>query len=251
MWALDGLAGVFDWAASRFWELADWSRWASFWAGPWYIQPFGWLEPPMRGLANFCWVARDRIHDFDRWIDGQLADLRLNVYYLKEWVRLEIEYRVRQIVDGLLGGIELLRQKAEDAWNKATELWNVFWGYINPTVDWLGIQFGSFKAWVENSALPWLQTQVINLGTRLDQARADLGSRIDYQRQRLDELNPFRESWEFIRNSYEKIRFTFTDGWGKLGAFLTDPPGSIWAWLEPILLRRLEQFFNERWDNPL
>ena len=248
MWALDGLAGVFDWAAGRFWEVAEWSRWASFWAGPWYIQPFGWLEPPMRGLANFCWVARDRIRDFDGWIDGQLADLRLNVYYLKEWARLEIEYRVRQLIDGLLGGVAWIRQRVEDAWKKATQLWDLVYSWVQPYLGLLWDRFHQFKVWVENTALPWLQAQVINLGTRLDQARADLGSLIDYQRQRLDELNPFRALWDSLQAVKDRLLYAFTGGWGILGAFLADPAGSIWAWLEASLLDRVEQFLNERWD---
>jgi len=248
MWALDGLAGVFDWAAGRFWEAADFCRDFDFWGLLLGRHPLEGLEPHIRGLAHFCWTARDRVRDFAGWIDGHLADLRLNLYYLRESLRLEIEYRVRQAIDALTGGIDALRQKAEDAWDKANELWNIIYPNIKPTLDWLSDRFWGFKSWVENTALPDIRLALYYAKENLLFEIRWRWDRVLALIQDVADLDRYRDTWNFILNSYQILTFTFVDSWDRLKAFLVDPPGSIWAWLEPILLDRVEQFLNERWD---
>ncbi len=246
MWALDGLAWVFDWGAGRFWDLA--SAFRGFWLWDW--QPLAWAGDIAEGLAIFCWTARDRIRDFDAWIEHQLWYWGWQLQILRErldyWIGTGFA-RLQELWDAFTGW---LRQKAEDAWNKANELWNVVWSTIKPTLDWLSSQFGAFKSWVENTAVPWLQTQVTNLGTRLDQLRAEASTWWDSLQAVKADIDSYRDLWNSLQAVKDRVVFTFTDGWDTLKMFLKDPAGTIWAELEKTLLDRVEQFLNERWDTP-
>jgi len=248
MWALDGLAWVFDWAAGRFWEAADFCRDFDFWGLLLGRHPLEGLEPHIRGLAHFCWTARDRVRDFNGWIDWQLWywgwQLQILGARLEYWIG-QIPARLQELWDLVWG---YLRQRAEDAWSMATQLWGLVYSWVQPYLGLLWDNFWRLKTWLETTALPGLQASLLSFQERLGEVSASLTARLDELRQTVAALNTYRDAWNFILNSYQILTFTFVDSWDRLKAFLVDPPGSIWAWLEPILLDRVEQFLNERWD---
>ncbi len=218
-------ADKLSWIADRFQQVADWCQ---------SVEVFGvrfmeWASDIFRGIAYAFYEGRDAVRSADIWLEDKWAILGNLVDFAYQW----------------------LSGRVQDLKNTIDWIIAQGWGALKGVVDWIIDQFNGFRGWFDNSFLPWLNGQLSIANDWLNQRVAELGSSISYITNQIEQLFNRIDVLAWINEQRERILYLTTNGWNDLSHLLTDPVGTIWAWISPTLLRKAEDFLRERWDTRL
>lgn len=218
-------ADKLSWIADRFQQVADWCQSVELFG----VRFLEWAEPIFRGIAYATYEGRDAVRSADIWLEDKWNILSGLVDFVYQWLSSRVQ-ELRNTIDWLLAQ---------------------GWGLLKGAIDWLTEQFNGFRGWFDNSFLPWLNGQLSIATDWLNQRVAELGSSISYITNQIAQLFDAVGALAWINEQRSRIQFITTSGWNSISSLLTDPVGTIWAWISPTLLRKCEDFLRERWDTRL
>ncbi len=227
--ARDWWANIYDFFTSVIWNAIAVLR--TYWDELWDLVARLWgklhllvtdlwftLYALVTGLWAYIWVLATQ-----KW--GQFWDLVDTWYYRIADVVNTYFFQFQDFFSNLFGGAQVLLR---DWWTSVSDFFSRLYGLVRYVFDDL---------W------PRLWDYLWDMYYRLrDYAYSYFFQFHDFF------SNLFYRAQVMLRDWWDDLNLVFSTKVQDIRMFLTDPPGTIWAWLEATLLPRIEAFLNERWD---
>lgn len=280
---------IFENLWSRFYDLAAWFWWASgkiredfswfpFGAADWLAGGVQWLGDLSNAISRgmlwlYQWFSAIELEGFFANFVGTLRTIVTYYWGKISWFFVVLYDKACSVLgdlwdrlaDFLYNLYDRLWQLAVALWDRITDFFvNWYWAVKDLVVSWadkVNWLFG--QVWDRVSAvftqlwdkIEWVFTVVwarissvfTELWDRIQWVYTELWGRLSWLlAQAWDRITWLCGDW-----AWGRIWFYLTNGWDLLTRFVTDPLGTIWAIIYPTLLKRIEEYLNERWDAPV